>query len=125
MSAVLLVEDVPIVRMLLREFLESGGHGVTECDGGEEATRLAGDKRFDAVVTDICMKEGDGLAFIRNQRANGATMPIIAMTAGGPGQPQGKSRDLALRAGANAVLMKPVTKSEILGAIANAIAPRA
>jgi len=122
MAAVLLVEDVPIVRMLLREFLESAGHDVKECEGGEEAARLAGDSRFDAVVTDLCMKEGDGLAFIRNQRSNGATMPIIAMTAGSPGRPQGKSGDLAIRAGATAVLMKPVTKSEILRAIADAVA---
>jgi CheY-like chemotaxis protein len=121
LARVLLVEDVSIVRMILRGFLESGGHGVTECDGGEEAARLIGDNLFDAVVTDIFMKDGDGLKFISGQRSKGVTIPIIAMTGGDPRWPQSKSGDLALRAGANRVLMKPVTKSNILGAIADTV----
>jgi two-component system chemotaxis response regulator CheY len=121
LAAVLLVEDVAILRMILRGFLESGGHGVTECDGGKEASRLIGDNRFDAVVTDIFMKDGDGLTFISKQRSNGVTIPIIAMTGGDPRSPQSKSGHLALRAGANRILMKPVTKSEILSAIADTV----
>jgi two-component system chemotaxis response regulator CheY len=121
LASVLLVEDVPILRMILRGFLESEGHAVTECDGGKEASRLIGDKLFDAVVTDIFMKDGDGLTFIRDQRSNGVTIPIIAMTGGDPRSPQPKSGNLALRAGADRVLMKPVTKSEILGAIADTV----
>ena len=125
MSAVLLVEDVPIVRMVLREFLESAGHDVTECGGGDEAARLLGGNRYDVVVTDICMKEGDGLALIGNQRSNGAPIPIIAMTAGDARRSRSESSRLALRAGAASVLMKPVTKSEILKAIASAVTPSA
>jgi CheY-like chemotaxis protein len=122
LAAVLLVEDVPTVRTVLRAFLESAGHGVIECAGGEEAARLMKRHRFEAVVTDISMKDGDGLTFIRDQRSNGATIPIIAMTGGDPRLPQSKAGTLALRAGANRVLAKPVTKPEILGAIADAIA---
>jgi CheY-like chemotaxis protein len=124
MAAVLLVEDVSIVRMVLRGFLESGGHGVTECHGGEEASRLMNDNRYEVVVTDICMTDGDGLAFIRNQRLNGSTIPIIAITAGAPSWPRSKAVSLAIRAGANSVLMKPVTKSEILEAIEGSRAHR-
>ena len=125
MSAVLLVEDVAIVRMVLKEFLESAGHDVTECGGGNEAAQLLGENRYDAVVTDICMKEGDGLALIGNQRSNGAPIPIIAMTAGDARLSRSKSSDLAIRAGAASVLMKPVTRSEILKAVARAIPPSA
>ena len=121
LASVLLIEDVPILRMILRGFLESHGHAVTECGGGKEASRLIGDNRFDAVVTDIFMKDGDGLTFISEQRSNGVTIPIIAMTGSDPGGRQSKSGDLALRAGANRVLMKPVTKSEILSAIADTV----
>jgi len=121
LASVLLVEDVPILRMILRGFLESGGHAVTECDGGKEASRLIGDSRFDAIVTDIHMRDGDGLTFISNQRSNGVTIPIIAMTGGEPRSPQSQSGNLALSAGADRVLMKPVTKSEILGVIADTV----
>jgi CheY-like chemotaxis protein len=121
LASVLLVEDVSIVRMVLRGFLESGGHDVTECGGGEEASRHVGDKRFDVVVTDIFMKDGDGLRFISDQRSNGVTIPIIVMTGGDPRESQSKSGNLALRAGANRVLMKPVTKRELLGAVTDAV----
>jgi CheY-like chemotaxis protein len=122
MAAVLLVEDTQTVRMVLRAFLEAGGHGVTECSGGEEASRLMKNDRFEVVVTDLCMKDGDGLAFIREQRSKGATIPIVAITGGEPRLSQSKGSHLALRAGANRVLAKPVTKPEILGAVAAAIA---
>jgi CheY-like chemotaxis protein len=121
MAAVLLVEDVPIVRTVLRAFLESAGHDVTECGGGVEAAQRLGDQRYDVVVTDICMKDGDGLALIGNQRANGAPIPIIAMTAGDTRRPRSEASQAALRAGAVSVLMKPVTRSDILEAIAGAV----
>ena len=117
MAAVLLVEDVPIVRMVLKEFLELAGHNVTECGGGDEAARLLGDNGYDVVVTDIYMKEGDGLALIGKQRSNNAPMPIIAMTAGDARRSRSEASRLALRAGAASVLMKPVTKPEILKAV--------
>lgn len=84
MAAILLVEDVPTVRTVLRAFLEFAGHEVTECAGGEEATRLMKHHSFQVVVTDLRMKDGDGLGFIRDQRSKGATIPIIAMTGGDP-----------------------------------------
>ena len=121
MAWILLVEDAQPVRMILRAFLESAGHGVTECGGGDEASRLMKLHRFAAVITDLAMKDGDGLAFIRDQRSGGATIPIIAMTSGDPRSPQSKARVLAIRAGANQVLMKPVTKPEILAALANTV----
>jgi len=124
LASVLLVEDVPIVRMILSRFLASGGHGVTECNGGKEASRLIGENQFDVVVTDVFMKDGDGLTFIRDQRSNGVTIPIIAMTGGDPRAPQSESGNLALRAGADSVLIKPVTKSMILEAVKGSRAHR-
>ena len=100
MAAILLVEDVPTVRTVLRAFLESAGHEVTECAGGEEATRLMKHHSFQVVVTDLRMKDGDGLGFIRDQRSKGATIPIIAMTGGDPRLSQSRAGTLAIRAGA-------------------------
>jgi CheY-like chemotaxis protein len=122
MAAVLLVEDVATVRIVMRAFLESAGHSVTECAGGEEATQLMKNNPFEVVVTDVCMKDGDGLAFIRYQRSKGTKIPIIAVTGGDPRWPLSEAGNFAVRAGANRVLIKPVTKSEIIREIANAIA---
>jgi CheY-like chemotaxis protein len=117
MATVLLVEDVEIVRMVLRKFLECAGHVVTECSGGDEARRLVGACRFDVVVTDLWMKQGNGVEFIRDQSASGDAPRIIAMTGGEPKAPGSRSVEAARAAGAGRVLTKPVTKTDILTAI--------
>ncbi|MCW6511561.1 response regulator [Lichenifustis flavocetrariae] len=117
MAAVLLIEDVAVVRTTLMKFLERGGHAVTVCEGSHEAWRLLNQQRFDAVVTDIWMKDGDGLDLIGRIRARGDTTPIVVITGGDPRSPQSTSVDAAIRAGANQALMKPVTKTLLLDTV--------
>jgi len=121
MAAVLLVEDVAIVRTILRKFLESAGHSVVECEGGDDARRAIEKSSFDVVVTDLWMKNGDGLTFITDQSRKGRAARIIAMTGGDPKVSGSHSLDLARKAGAAQVLTKPVTKTSILKAIEQVI----
>jgi CheY-like chemotaxis protein len=125
MGAVLLVEDVPVVRMTLRKFLERGGHGVTVRGSGDEAWTCVGANRFDVIVTDLWMTNGDGLELIQRMRKGGDSTPIVAITGGDPRSPQSTSVDVALRAGADRVLLKPVTKAALLETIQECIARRA
>jgi CheY-like chemotaxis protein len=117
MAAVLLVEDVEIVRTILRKFVESGGHAVTECSGADEASRLVGRADFDVVVTDLWMKDGNGIEFIGAQSVKKPSQKIIAMTGGDPKVSGKRSQELAREAGALRVLIKPVTRADILDAI--------
>jgi DNA-binding NtrC family response regulator len=117
MAKILLVEDVEIVRTVLRRFLESADHEVTECEGGDEATRIIGLRSFDVVVTDLWMKNGDGVEFILAQQAKDRARPILAITGGDPHVTGPKSVEAALRAGATRVLVKPVTKKDILESV--------
>ncbi len=122
MASILLVEDVPVVRMTLQKFLERGGHVVTACGGGEEAWSCLRDHRFDAVVTDLWMMNGGGLELIQRLRTGSDATPIIAITGGDPQSPQSNSLDAASRAGADRVLLKPVTKAALLEAIRQSVA---
>jgi CheY-like chemotaxis protein len=125
MAAILLVEDSRIIRLVIRHFLEWGGHDVTECSGGVTASLMLDRNRFDAIVTDVCMPDGDGIAFITDQRSSGATTPIVAITGGDFGVPKDQCAQRAVDAGADHVLMKPVKKNEMLAAIAAFMASRA
>lgn len=118
MVAILLVDDVSVVRLTLRKILERGGHEVIECGGGAEALGRLKSTHVDVVITDLWMPEGDGLEFIRKLKAGGAAMPVIAITGGAPRAPTQFSIEQAISAGANKVLMKPVGKDELLGAVA-------
>ena len=117
MVAVLLVDDVGVVRLILRKMLERGGHEVIECGGGTEAASRLKCTHVDVVVTDLWMPEGDGLEFIRTLKAGNAAIRIIAITGGAPRAPTQFSIEQAISAGANKVLMKPVGKDELLEAV--------
>jgi CheY-like chemotaxis protein len=122
MAAVLLVEDVAIVRTILRKFVESAGHAVTECAGADEACRLVERTKFDVVVTDLWMKDGNGLELMDSHCKNNRPKKIIAMTGGDPQISGTRSLELAREAGALRVLVKPVTRADILDAIDYALA---
>jgi len=122
MAAVLLVEDVAIVRTILRKFVEAAGHKVTECAGADEASRLVGRAKFDVVITDLWMKDGNGLDFIGAQAGKDRSKKIIAMSGGDVMVSGSRSLELAREAGALRVLVKPVTKTDILNAIDYALA---
>ena len=121
MAMVLLVEDVPLVSMTLVKLLQRGGHGVTVCKGGDEAWSRMNGNRFDVIVTDLWMMDGDGPGFIQRLRSSGDATPIIAITGGDPRSPQSTSIDIALRAGADRALLKPITKAALLEAISESI----
>jgi two-component system, cell cycle response regulator DivK len=83
MSAILIAEDNPVNRELLRELLEMRGHTVTEACDGEEALRVVEQTQPDLLLLDIGMPVLDGFGVIRKIRENPrfASMPVVAVTA--------------------------------------------
>lgn len=121
MASILLIEDVDVVRLVLKRILERGGHQVTEATDGVEGLRLFESGRFDVVVTDIWMPGGDGLTFIKSVRAKRPTARIVAVSGGAPRAPMTFSLSEAEAAGAGAVLLKPVDRTELLDAVNKAL----
>jgi signal transduction histidine kinase/ActR/RegA family two-component response regulator len=75
---VLVVEDEPQVRHLLRMVLTDGGHECTCCPGGEEALALlAGGYLPDLVIADLTMPGMGGLDLLRGMRERGHAIPVI------------------------------------------------
>ena len=83
MSKILIAEDNPVNRELLRELLEVRGHAVVEACDGEEALRIIEQTQPDLVLLDIGMPLLDGFGVIRKIRENPrfASMPVVAVTA--------------------------------------------
>ncbi|EMN5128598.1 ATP-binding protein [Burkholderia contaminans] len=78
---VLVAEDHPASRALLRDQLDALGHDATIVENGVEAMRAYFEHPFDVVLTDLSMPQLDGFALANFLREQGATVPVIAMTA--------------------------------------------
>ena len=102
---VLLVEDHPVNRMVMRGMLKRlGGSEPELAENGVEALEKAAAGVFDVVLMDTQMPEMDGLEATRVLRGRGIQWPIIGVSAGA----MDEERQAALGAGMNDYVLKPV-----------------
>ncbi|GHE21604.1 ATP-binding protein [Halomonas urumqiensis] len=112
-ARLLVVEDNQVNQQVARAMLERLGCRVTIAESGDEALWQAGRAHFDLIFMDVQMPGMDGLEVTRRLRAKGgrlADIPIVAMTAGGPGGEQTR----CLAAGMNGYLTKPLLQWMLL-----------
>jgi CheY-like chemotaxis protein len=83
MASILVIDDDPSIRKLLRHVLEEAHYTVFEAADGDQAMRLARQQPVDLIITDILMPERDGLEVIRQMRRENPLVKIIALTGGG------------------------------------------
>ena len=103
----LLAEDNAVNQQLIKAMLEQAGHEVWAVNDGAEAVRTAVRNRFDAILMDVQMPDMDGYAAtraIRSAMQDGATVPIIALTANALSD----EADRCLAAGMTVHVAKPV-----------------
>lgn len=79
----LVVDDDPRLRDLLRRYLGENGFQVFVADNGVTMNRLWLRERFDALILDLMMPGEDGLQILRRLREQKDTTPIIMLTARG------------------------------------------
>jgi two-component system chemotaxis response regulator CheY len=117
---VLIVEDSPTMRALLRAALEELDVPVkvVEATSGFEALRLLPRESFDLIVTDINMPDINGLELVSFVKGNEAyrEIPLVIVSTEG----SDRDRDKGLGLGANAYLVKPFD-SETLCEVARAL----
>ena len=102
---VVVVEDDLRLRSVLAVFFRSIGADVLAAPAdGLEALELLESLHPDLIVTDCQMPRLDGISLVRRLRARGDRTPIIMLS----GQTEPTIRNLALSAGANQYLTKPL-----------------
>ena len=83
MERILIVDDDPGFRNLLETILVGEGYGVENAGSVGEALRAGARRKFDLVVVDMKLPDGDGLAVLRWWVENMPETPIIMITAFG------------------------------------------
>ncbi len=116
---ILVVEDNELNAMVFSSFLESWEIEVTIVVNGAEAISKLKREPFDMVLMDIHMPVLNGIEATRQIRSFNTKVPIIILTA------SSLETDLtqAMSAGANDLLQKPVSSSQLYGIVSRYIGP--
>jgi len=114
-TRVVLVDDAPEVRSLLRMRLRvAGGFEVVgEAGSGSEALVVVGDQRPDLVVLDVMMPDMDGFAVVRRLRGEGTTAPVLFLTA----RDATEDKVTGLTVGGDDYVTKPFSLEEVVARI--------
>jgi DNA-binding NtrC family response regulator len=119
-GTVLIVDDEPLIRETLAEYLGQEGFQVSVCGSGEEAISCAGRQRFDVALCDVQLPGMDGLACLDNlQRVSPETF-VLLITA----YATVENAVEAFQKGAHDYLMKPLLLDEVGGKIRRLLAIR-
>lgn len=109
---VLVVEDHEDTALLTSRILRADGYEVAVAHGYEPALSVARANRFDALVCDLGLPDGDGCRLLAEVRS---LYPVRAVAVTGYGQPLDRARCEA--AGFDRFLLKPVSLDQLRAAV--------
>ena len=116
MHQVLVIEDEPAIRNVLKVLLEAERYRVVEADTALRAEIEARTHKPDLLLIDLGLPDGDGLSIIRRVRA-WSPVPIIVLSA----RALEERKIAALDAGADDYVTKPFTAAELLARVRAAL----
>jgi two-component system chemotaxis response regulator CheY len=114
--SVLVVEDEPVMREMLKEMLFRAGTSiVVECEDAASALEAFDKDRFDIVMLDLGLPDRDGHALMQDLKALKARQHIVLVTA----DDSIESIQKAISAGANGYVVKPYSQEKIQDVVNN------
>nr|WP_295836533.1 response regulator [uncultured Azospirillum sp.] len=111
MAKLLVVDDDPVTRNLIRAILTREGHDLTLCAGATEAIGILYVQQFDLVLTDIIMPDHDGFEVIKAARSLRPEMPVVILSAIDDKVPSQLTSAAFAKLGVTRVIAKPVNPS--------------
>ena len=116
MKSILIIDDEPQIRSMLRLVLERAGYQVAEAPDGIEGIQSYRENPTDLILTDLIMPNKDGIGMIIDLKKEFPAAKIIAMSGGGLNKPDGYLKG-AQKLGALRTLSKPIDREELLRAV--------
>lgn len=120
MEQILIIDDEAPIRSMIRLVLERAGYAVAEAADGIEGIQRFREKAADLIITDLIMPNKDGIGVILELKKEFPGVKIIAMSGGGLNRPEGYLRG-AKKLGAAYTLSKPISRQELLRAVADTL----
>jgi DNA-binding NtrC family response regulator len=117
-ARILIVDDEPLIRSTLAEYMTQEGFGVTACGGAEEALRAAAEQPFDAALCDVQMPGMDGIELLDRLLKISPQTFVLLITA----YATVENAVQAFQRGAHDYLMKPILLDEVASKIKRLLA---
>ncbi len=115
MARILLVDDDAAIVNALKEYLIAEGFDILSVSGQEQAKKALAAERFDMLLVDISLTDGDGFGVCK--AAKEKKLPVIFLTASGEESSVVKGLDM----GADDYIAKPFRPRELLSRIRNVL----
>lgn len=109
----LVVEDEPELLLLMRRALERGGFAVDIASDLAQAAQCLAIARYEILILDLNLPDGDGLSLLRHLRSRGSQLPVLVLTA----RDAVEDRVTGLDTGADDYLVKPFHIPELIARI--------
>jgi DNA-binding NtrC family response regulator len=119
-AAILVVDDEPLIRDTLAEYLTQEGFAVVACASGEEALHAAHDSRFDVALCDVQLPGIDGIELLDRLVKISPETFVVLITA----YATVENAVEAFHRGAHDYLMKPIILDEVLGKLRRMLSTR-
>jgi two-component system, OmpR family, response regulator len=114
MVKILIVDDDPHIRELIKVLLSKEGFSILDAGEGEEALTILERNKIDLIILDIMMPNKDGWTFCREVRTYYSdTLPILMLTAKGETSQKVKGFEL----GTDDYMVKPFAPAELVARV--------
>jgi len=119
---ILVVDDEVLIRKALKLHLEAAGYRVSLASNGLEAVACLEQVKPDIIILDIFMPDMDGFETLRRINHPARRARVLAISGGGSSH-DCNFLDMASKLGADRMLNKPFTTSELIAAIEALLPP--
>ncbi|MEN7548548.1 sigma-54 dependent transcriptional regulator [Rapidithrix thailandica] len=117
MKKILIIDDDPTFRLMLKTFLSKKNYNITDVSSAKDCVKLLQSERYDLILTDFRLPDLDGLELLQKIKSISPGTPVIIMTGYGEIRMAVKS----MKYGAFDYVTKPINPDEILLIINNAL----
>lgn len=107
---ILVIEDDPSVRTLVKAVLEHNGNSVETSDSAAEGQNKAVHEDYDMIILDLGLPDGDGYEVCKSIRDQNVTTPVLILS----GEQETDVKVKCLKVGADDYLTKPFNTEELI-----------
>ena len=113
LALILIVDDDPGIRLILRDALEPAGHAVLEASDGFECLQMVAANRPDLVFLDVFMPKMDGIETVMALRSRWSDLGIVGMSCG----ESMTYLDVLQSLGADRIMVKSISPAHVLALV--------